>query len=61
MPGSHVPNVPDDVEVIVLTPQEQAILDRALDRLETLEGYVAQIHEKREDVLDEVIEPEAEE
>jgi hypothetical protein len=26
-----------------------------------LEGYVAQIHEKREDVLDEVIEPEAEE
>jgi hypothetical protein len=61
MPGSHVPNVPDDVEVIVLTPQEQAILDRALDSLETLEGYVAQIHEKREDVLDEVIEPEAEE
>jgi hypothetical protein len=61
MPGSHVPNVPDDVEVIVLTPKEQAILDRALDRLEDLEGYVAQIHEKREDVLDEVIEPEAEE
>jgi hypothetical protein len=54
MPGSHVPNVPDDVEVIVLTPKEQAILDRALDRLEALEGYVAQIHEKREDVLDEL-------